>query len=243
MKHIIILVLSSFLLSSCATTPDNQDPFMKFNRKIHAFNHDVDRMFLKPIAETYKAITPQPIDKGISNFFNNLDEVSVVVNDVLQMKLEQAASDTGRFVVNSTVGLLGFVDVATGWGLPKHNEDFGQTLGYWGVSSGPYLVLPFLGPATIRDAGGRVVDSFTDPRTYASYARDDEIKRAILKANIIDIVDTRADLMELEKVVDAAAIDNYTFMRDAYLQRREYLVYDGNPPREELDGDFLFDDE
>jgi len=236
LKNPLYILVLLGTLSGCATM-DNPDPLESFNRGVFAFNEDVDKIVAKPIAETYDTLVPEPIDQGISNFFSNLNDIVVVANDILQLKFKQAASDTGRFLVNSTVGLLGFFDVATGWGMPKHNEDFGQTLGYWGVDSGAYLVLPLLGPSSLRDATGRGVDIFLDPRTYAGDATGVQ-----LGTEAINLIDQRADLLDAEEVLDAAALDNYTYIRDAYLQRRKYLVHDGQLPEEEdLEGD-LFDD-
>ncbi len=228
-------------LTGCASMT-GKDPFESFNRTMYALNNDLDRAVLKPLAETYQAVTPEPVNKGVTNFFNNLDDVLVVVNDLLQFKFKQAASDTSRLFINSTVGVLGVIDVAKDFDLPKHYEDFGQTLGSWGFDSGPYLVLPFLGPSSFRDAVGRPVDYFADPRIYF---RDDKYKDAFWASTALRLVDMRADLMQLEQVLDTSSIDNYSAIRDAYLQRRAYLVYDGNIPtskRDKVDEDFLFDD-
>jgi phospholipid-binding lipoprotein MlaA len=168
----------------------------------------------------------------------------VIVNDLLQLKWKQAISDTGRFLINSTIGILGSVDVATSLGLTKHEEDFGQTLGYWGIDSGPYLVVPFFGPNSFRDVLGRGVDFFLDPRVYYTHSKDTETQRVMLTTNFIKAVDTRAGLLSAERVVDTAALDKYIYFRDAYLQRRRYLVYDGHPPDEAdaFDEEDLFDD-
>ncbi len=232
---ILIIMLSG--MNGCATMGQNpDDPFEEFNRGVFTLNKDIDAMVMKPIAEVYQTVTPEPVNQGISNFFNNLDDIMVVANDLLQFKFKQAASDSGRFLVNSTIGLLGFVDFATDLGLPKHDEDFGQTLGYWGIESSPYLVLPFLGPSTVRDVAGRGVDIWLDPTMYID---NNDI---VLGIDAVKFMDLRADLMAAEQVLDAAALDPYTFMRDAYLQRRNYLVHDGNPPQNQEDVDELFDD-
>ncbi len=233
-----LLVLSG-TLSSCATT-DNPDPLEPLNRRMFAFNNAVDEAVLKPLAATYKELAPEPVDKGITNFFSNLNDVSVIANGLLQLKFKQAASDSGRFVINSTLGLLGVLDLATYFGYPKHYEDFGQTLGYWGVGSGAYVVLPFFGPSSLRDSVGRGVDSFFDPRGYIS-SDDDVVLRWYLATTLIDAIDQRADIMDVEDVLDAAALDPYVYMRDAYLQRREYLVNDGAAPSED-EFDDLFED-
>lgn len=230
-----------FTLTGCATMT-GKDPFETFNRSMYALNNDLDRALLKPLAETYKVITPEPVNKGVTSFFNNIDDVLVVVNDLLQFKFKQAGADTSRLFINTTIGVLGVIDVAKDFNLPKRYEDFGQTLGWWGFKPGPYLVLPFLGPSSFRDALGRPVDSLADPRVYF---RDEKYKNMFWASTGLQLVDMRADLMELEQVLDTSSIDNYSAIRDAYIQRREYLVYDGNPPttnREQIDEDFLFGD-
>jgi phospholipid-binding lipoprotein MlaA len=218
------LVLTS-LVSGCAHQ-NVRDPLEPLNRGIYAFNDALDTAVVKPVATGYRAVLPQFVRTGVSNFFSNLDDITVIVNGILQLKIPQALSDTGRFVINTTVGVLGLIDVATHLGLEKHNEDFGQTLGYWGVGNGPYLMLPFLGPSTFRDGVGRWVDSKTDPVRWEDHIRT---RNQFL---LLRVVNTRANLLDSEKVLDAAAIDRYAFLRDAYLQRRRSLVYDGNPPPE-----------
>lgn len=219
-----VLVLTG-LLSGCAHQ-NARDPLEPLNRGIYAFNDAVDTVVMKPVATGYRAILPQFVRTGVSNFFSNLDDVTVIVNGILQLKIPQALSDTGRLLINTTIGVLGLVDVATHLGLEKHNEDFGQTLGYWGVGNGPYLVLPFFGPSSFRDGVGRWVDMKTDPVRWEDHIRTRN-QFLVLRA-----VNTRANLLDSEKVLDAAAIDRYAFLRDAYLQRRRSLVYDGNPPPE-----------
>ena len=234
-RQVLIGLFVGILLTGCATSPDNPDPYENINRKIFAFNKDVDNAILKPIAETYKTVTPEAIDRGVTNFFSNLNDVVVVINDLLQFKFKQAASDTGRFLVNTTVGVLGFADIATEFGLEKHYEDFGQTLGHWGVQSGPYIMLPFFGPSSGRDFVGRGVDLLFDPRLYIQ--TDASTRNFVLATNVLEAVDMRADLLGVEDVVETAAVDEYSYIRDAYLQRREFLVYDGDPPEEPLSED------
>ncbi len=240
-KYVLGILLISWIMAGCATPPtyNKADPFEKFNRGVFAVNDGLDKIVLRPAAETYTTLVPEPVDTGISNFFSNIDDVVVVANDLLQLKFKQAAADAGRFVLNSTVGLLGFVDVASEFGLPKHLEDFGQTLGYWGVSEGPYLVLPFFGPSSVRDTLGLGADIFLDPRFYVSNLGTKEA-RSILASEAINSVDMRADLMELEELLEVAALDEYSYLRDAYLARRNYLVYDENPP---LDDDMFGDED
>jgi len=242
------------LLSACATVEgpaDPNDPFESYNRSIYIFNDNVDKYVLKPAAEGYDAITPDPMQKSISNFFSNLDDVLVLVNDLLQFKLLQAASDTGRLIINTTFGLFGLIDWASDIGLEKHNEDFGQTLGYWGVPSGPYFVLPFIGPSTIRDTSGLAVDStYFDPiykEVHESFPPPRrENKTAVWGMTIVKTVDIRAKLLKAEKILDEAALDRYTFIREAYLQRRQSRVHDGHPPEVEGEAEFnedeLFED-
>lgn len=225
-----LLILAS-VLSGCAHH-NVRDPLEPLNRGIYTFNDAVDKAVVKPLAQGYRAVLPQVVQTGISNFFSNLDDITVILNNLLQLKIPQAVSDTGRFVINSTIGLLGFIDVATHFGLEKHNEDFGQTLGYWGIGNGPYLVLPFLGPSSLRDGVGRWVDVRTDPVRWEDHIRTRN------QLMVTRLLSTRARLLDSEKVLDAAAIDRYAFIRDAYLQRRRSLVFDGNPPPEKEDEDF-----
>ena len=224
-----ILTLLLVSLSGCATN-NPRDPLEPFNRGVYAFNDGLDTVVLKPVAQGYRAVLPQFVRTGIGNFFSNLDDITVFVNSVLQFKVAQAASDLGRFLINSTLGLLGFLDVATEAGLEKHNEDFGQTLGYWGIGSGPYLVLPFFGPSTFRDALGRWADSYTDVVWQQDHMRTRN------QFTGLRIVDNRSRLLQTEDIIrPAAEIDEYAFIRDAYLQRRRNLVHDGNPPPEPED--------
>lgn len=201
-----------------APAAKSPDPWEKFNRSVFRFNDTADRYVLKPVAKGYKAITPDAVRTGITNFFINLRTPLVVMNDLLQGKVKQAGGDTARFVVNSTVGLVGLVDVAVRFNLPLHDEDFGQTLGVWGVPSGPYFVMPFFGPSSVRDAGGFAVDAAANPRRRLI---NDEADWILLG---IDVVNTRASLLELEDIIQG---DRYLFIRDLYLQRREYSVNDG----------------
>lgn len=214
-------------VSGCATLDgptDAHDPWERFNRGMYTFNDKVDRAVLKPVAKGYRAITPNAVEKGISNFFGNLGEIRVIANDILQLKLVRALSDTSRFVVNSTIGIAGLFDVATHMGLDKHDEDFGQTLGRWGAGTGPYLVLPFFGPSSVRDGIGLVGDYQIDPIGEV----DDRDKRNALYA--VSIIDNRAQLLEAGEILDEAAFDPYIFLREAYFQRRRNQVYDGAPP-------------
>ena len=226
------LLSSILLLSACATTNSSveaNDPFEGYNRAVYAFNTTVDKAIIKPVAKGYDAVLPDPIQMGVSNFFSNLNEITVILNDLLQLKFGQAVDDTGRFLLNSTVGFAGIFDVAGHAGHTGHDEDFGQTLGVWGVEPGAYTVLPFFGPRNVRDSFGLVGDILTDPVTYV----DDVGARNALTA--LKVIDSRANLLGVQKVLDEAAMDEYSYVRDAYIQRRQNLVYDGNPPEEDFD--------
>lgn len=235
------LLMSSLVISSvlggCATTStvNEQDPWEGWNRGAQEFNDDLDKAVVKPVAKGYLAITPKFIDNGISNFFSNLNDIGVTVNDLLQLKMLQAGMDGSRFLVNTTAGVAGFVDVATMIDLPKHTEDFGQTLGFWGVPSGNYLVVPFMGASSPRDVAGAVGDALLNPLTYTFvFAGGGAAISAInAGAKTVDVTDTRADLIPTEKIVDEASVDRYSFIKNAYQQRREYLLHDGNIPEED----------
>ncbi len=202
----------------------NVDSLEKFNRSIYSFNVSLDKYFLKPIAKGYKAVTPEFIDTSVTNFFSNLGDVGNAVNNLLQFKVDDAINDTERFVVNSTFGFAGLLDVASAAGLEKHDEDFGQTLARWGVGSGPYVMLPFLGPSTVRDAGAKfTVDRLTDVTNYS----DDSLYYFAL-----DVLDGRADLLNEEKAFENLSDDQYIAIRDAWLQRRDYLITDGKSSKD-----------
>jgi len=232
MKLLTILLLTSLLLGGCASTSDYnnpKDPFEGFNRGVYRFNDTLDKAVLKPVAEGYKAAMPNPAQKMVHNFFSNIDDIFVTANALMQFKFKQAASDFTRVWVNSTFGIFGLFDVADK--LEKHNEDFGQTLGYWGVGSGPYLVLPFLGPSTIRDGAGLAVDS--------QYGVIENIEDIPVRNSIwaTGKVDQRAHLLPAEKIIEDTVVDRYSFIRDGYLMHRQSLVYDGDPPRIKYDED------
>jgi phospholipid-binding lipoprotein MlaA len=226
------LISAILLMTGCATTNQSAgvyDPLEGYNRAMFKFNDTVDAAIIKPVAKGYDTVMPDPLSHGISNFFSNLNDVTVIINDLLQFKFEQAFRDSGRFVLNSTVGVAGIFDVASLSGYTKNNEDFGQTLGVWGSEPGAYVVLPFFGPRTVRDSFGLVGDYFSDPITYIE---GPGARNAFLATRIVD---TRANLLKAEKVLDEAATDRYSYVRDAYLQRRQHLIYDGNPPEEDFD--------
>jgi len=219
-------------LSACVALPPNsprspQDPWESWNRGVYKFNTVVDNAVAKPVAKTYVKIVPSPIRVGVHNFFGNLEMPTVLINDALQGKLLAAATDFGRFALNTTVGLAGILDPATSAGLAHNDEDFGQTLGKWGVHAGPFLELPVLGPSDARDAPARLVDTYTNPREY--------IKNSWIKYGLYlpDLTDRRAQLLPLDETVKNV-YDPYAFIRDAFLQRRAYEVSDGKVTEEPL---------
>ncbi|MBK9160553.1 MAG: VacJ family lipoprotein [Nitrosomonadales bacterium] len=225
----ILIALAAIALTGCASTHGSNpaDPMESFNRGVYQFNDTLDKAIAKPVAQGYKTVMPEPGQIMVSNFFSNLDDVIVTANDLLQFKFSQAASDGSRFLFNTTFGVFGLIDVANR--LEKHNEDFGQTLGYWGVGSGPYIVLPILGPSTLRDGAGLYMDSRPSKLRRITHMRTRN-QMYVSKA-----ISRRAQLLDQEKVLDEAALDRYALIRDAYLLRRQSLVYDGSPPRDEYD--------
>ncbi|MEM9101767.1 MAG: VacJ family lipoprotein [Pseudomonadota bacterium] len=225
------------LLSGCATNPQNaQDPYEDINRAVYKFNRGADKIILKPIAEGYDYILPELIKDGISNFFGNIEDVTTVANDLLQGKISEAGKDTSRVIINTTVGIGGLFDVAGLAGIKKGNEDFSQTLGVWGVGQGPYIMVPFLGPSTLRGITGLGVDS-------ALFSATNEIDHVPTRLTLtgVDVIETRVGLLPLESTLEDA-IDEYAFVRGAYLQREEFKLYDGNVPLPD-DEDEFWDDE
>lgn len=213
------------LLSGCATSGNPKDPIEGFNRAMFSLNEGVDKVVIKPVAQGYDAVLPQPVQTGVVNVFSNVADVPIAINNLLQGKPGQALSDGGRFLINSTLGLLGIFDVASQMGLEKHDEDFGQTFGRWGVGDGAYVVLPLFGPRTARDSVGLAVDIYADPLTHI------ENVPARNSLTALRIVSARAELLKADKIVEEAALDKYSYIRDAYLQHRRSAIYDGNPPR------------
>lgn len=240
MKHAITLsrlractaAAAVLVLSGCASTATNpQDPLEGYNRAVFSFNDAVDRTVLKPTATAYKNVVPGFAQTGVSNFFGNLSDAWSAVNNALQGKGEDAGTDFGRFALNSTFGIFGLLDIASEAGMPKHDEDFGQTLGKWGVPSGPYLMLPLLGPSTVRDTAALPADFGGDLWKYKDPANWRNIGAAVR------VVDTRASLLDASSLMEEAALDRYEFLRDGYLQRRQSQVYDGDVPRQSSDDD------
>lgn len=229
--HKTIILLMVVVLGACATTQQNErvariDPLEPMNRAVFTFNENLDQYVVKPAAEAYKFVLPDAFRKGVTNFFSNIGDIFVAANNLLQGKPKEATSDIGRFLVNSTIGILGFFDVATDMGLDKHTEDFGQTLGVWGLSDGPYVVLPLFGPSTVRDTVGLAVDLKTDFVLNTNQLNSDER----IGVTAVRVLDKRANLLDAGQLLEDAAFDKYSFLRDSYLQRRRNQVYDGDPP-------------
>jgi phospholipid-binding lipoprotein MlaA len=223
----VSIALMALFLNACASIPpgstaDPRDPFERYNRAMFSFNQTVDDKVLKPVATGYVNVIPDLIRTAIGNFFGNIGDVWTAVNNYLQGKPREGTSDVARVVLNSTFGIVGLIDVATPAGLVKHGEDFGQTLGVWGVKSGPFLVLPILGASTVRDGLARPVDLYLDPINQIDAVRVRNSARALR------LVDDRAALLDSTRMMEEAALDPYLFVRDAYLQRRESRVRDGN---------------
>jgi phospholipid-binding lipoprotein MlaA len=226
--RLLLAFFAALLVSGCASTSDRSeayDPWEGLNRKTYAFNDALDRAVMKPLAQGYQKVTPEFAQEGVNNFYSNLEDIGTSLNNFLQGKPKDGASDAARFVVNTIFGVFGLWDIATPLGLEKHDEDFGQTLGRWGAPPGPYFVIPFLGPSTVRDAPARAVDPSW---FYNDYVAD----RVYWSWWGLDKVRTRANLLKAGSILDQAALDKYSFMRDAWWQRRRNQVYDGSPPRE-----------
>ena len=225
--HSAALAVLALTLTACTSIPnykpDPRDPLERLNRTTFAFNDALDRNVARPLARGYRRVTPDPIETGVSNFFANLEYPTVLVNNALQGKLGAAVSDTGRLLVNTTFGLGGVFDPATRMGLERHDEDFGQTLGTWGVPPGAYIVVPVLGPYSVRDGVASLADEFTEPRQYLE---DDSTRWGLWAGKQLD---KRARLLDADAVLERAG-DKYVLVRSAYLQRREYRVRDGNVP-------------
>jgi len=239
--HSLLLIYFLVLFSGCVTTAQtngNRDPLEKINRPIHNLNHALDTAFLSPVVKVYVKVLPKLIRSGVSNVSSNLGEPNVIINNILQGKLNIAMNDAVRFIVNSTIGLGGIFDLGTQMGLEKHHEDYGQTFALWGFGEGPYLVLPLTGPTTLRDIPGSFLSSFTNPIFYIN---DDAIRFAI---GSLGTLNTRANNIDNVKNVDESAVDRYIFVREAFRNNRTFNIYDGNPPLESmLEDDLYFDDD
>jgi len=223
------VLLAFAFVSGCATTngTDPRDPFEGFNRSMYSFNDGLDTVIVRPVSNAYKAITPDPVRTWVRNFFANIEDVFIGVNNMLQGKFVDGWTDWVRFAFNTTLGIAGINDVASEMGLEKHNEDFGQTFGRWGIGSGPYLVLPFFGPSSARDFAGLWIDWTVDP--LWQYTRPIALRNSLV---FLRGVSRRTDLLDASRILEEAALDKYVFQRDAYLQRRRALIYDGNPPKD-----------
>jgi phospholipid-binding lipoprotein MlaA len=225
-RSALLAISMSLLVSGCATRGQTTtyDPIEGFNRGVYKVNDVLDRAAAKPVAKAYKAITPNFVRQGVSNFFDNLSYPTTLANDLLQLKLVDTLKDTGRLLVNTTIGIGGLFDVATKIGLPPNDEDFGQTLAKWGVPAGPFIYLPLFGPSSLRDAPSRVVDFFFSPLQYVDIDSGAEIG-----VRALDLVDTRTNLLALDGQLERV-FDKYAFQRDAWVQNRQFAVFDGNPP-------------
>jgi phospholipid-binding lipoprotein MlaA len=232
-KRIFTVLALTVLLTGCAGTQSRHtapeiDPWEGFNRKVHGFNMTLDRFVARPLAVTYDKVMPDPAQRGVANFFRNLDWPVTFINQLLQGKFKQSGISTGRFLVNSTIGVLGIFDVATRMGIPDYDEDFGQTLAKWGYEDSRYLVLPFFGPSTFRDGIGRSVYGYYHPVSYV--AREDHFYTPM----VVDLIQTRAGFLSQDDMLEES-FDPYTLIRDSWLQNREYKIYDGEPPLADYD--------
>lgn len=229
---LLVLIVAAGLLGGCATSGNPKDPVEGFNRAMFAFNEGLDKVIIKPVATGYDAVLPAPVQTGVTNFFGNIADLFIGINNVLQGKVAAGFGDFGRVAINSTIGILGVIDVASDVGLEKHEEDFGQTFGRWGAGSGAYIVLPLFGSRDVRDTAGLVLDVAADP--VANHGHVPTRNTALA----LRLVNDRANLLPADKVIEEASLDKYSYVRDAYLQRRRSLIYDGNAPRElEVDAD------
>jgi len=240
-KTIETLIAAGMLvfLSGCATThaPDPEDPWQGWNRGAQSFNDGLDQYVMKPVAKGYDTVMPTVAHHAVSNFFSNIDDISVFTNDALQGKFSQSGQDTARFLVNTSAGVGGLVDVGTMIELPKHFEDFDQTLALWGVNTGPYLVLPFFGPSSARGFAGLLGDMALNPISYTGiyFGSGSGLSYAVSGGlGVLKAVDTRANNLGLEKVISEGAVDRYQFFKSAYISRRNYLIHDGNLPDEDV---------
>ena len=231
---LLLLALFAGCASKEARVATPHDPIEPTNRAFYNFSEGLDRALIKPLAEGYVSITPAPVRTAVTNFFDNLAYLNVILNSFLQGKISQGFSDAGRFIVNSTLGLGGFFDVATDAGLERHQEDLGQTFATWGFDRGSYVYLPVRGPNTVRNLPDFATSLFLNPLFYVTGA-------VLFPVTALNVVNIRANLLDATNIRDEAAVDPYSFTREAYLQQREYLIHDGNPPTEGYDD--IFDDE
>lgn len=238
-SRLLAVLALGLALSGCATAPGRttaDDPWEGLNRGIYRFNDVADRATLKPVAKAYVKVTPDWMQTGVRNFFANLGYPTTIINQLLQGKVRLALQDTGRLVINTIAGVGGLIDAASIGGLTANEEDFGQTLAVWGVPSGPYVTLPFLGPSSLRDAPSRIADYFTGVPRYVDVQWEAE-----WSARALEVVGFRADLLPVEAQIENV-FDRYAFMRDAWAQRREYMIFDGSPPEPTFDDEPLDDE-
>ena len=219
------LIVASILISGCATGPNSHDPLEPMNRKIYKFNETLDQIIVRPAARAYTSFVPSLVRTGVRNVFTNLGVINTTFNDLLQLKIRNVPVGIARFTSNLILGVGGIFDVASEMGIPYYKEDFGQTLGYWGFDSGPYIVLPLLGPSSARDSLSKPVDFYLDP---ASHVSDDPTRWGITG---LRIVDTRSKYLNSESMLSNSALDEYSFVRDSWLQRREHQIRDGAPKK------------
>ncbi len=238
-SHLRNLVCCLVLIcTACSSVPvqknqaGTQDPYEPINRKSYRLTDEIDRRFIEPVADAYIKHVPKAIQRPVSNFYRNLSYPSVVLNSFLQGKVRQGFSDMARFVINTTIGVGGLSDMAGHMGFPEHNEDFGQTLAIWGVSNGPYLFIPLYGPSTGRDVTDLPFSYLSDGLFYLAYALGGPV---IIPLAVLRVIDKRASLADAMKIRDESALDPYLFVRESYMQHREYLIYDGNPPVDNYD--------
>jgi phospholipid-binding lipoprotein MlaA len=229
-RVVLALVAAAALLAGCATTQSKVDPFEPFNRTMFQVHEVVDGNVVKPVAEAYVKYTPEVIRTGVSNFFSNIEDLFVGINNVLEGNGNRAGDDFGRVLLNSSFGLGGLFDLASMMGIERHNQDFGITFGKWGIPQGPYLFVPLVGPTTVRDGTGLVIRAYLGPTTYIF--TNVPVRNVIWGVGAIDL---RASVLNTESMVDQAALDRYRFIRNAYLRARQYQVYDGKPPPEDDD--------
>jgi phospholipid-binding lipoprotein MlaA len=227
--HAAALAVAASLLAGCAATPSRVDPFEPMNRAFYEFHDAVDTAVIRPVVHGYTEVIPQPIRQMVSNFFNNIEDVISAANDLLQGDWDRLGNDLGRVTLNTGWGLGGLIDIASDLGIPRGNQDFGLTFGKWGFDQGPYFFIPLFGPTTVRDGAGWITRLFVGP---VGFIPDVPLRNSLYGVGYLDV---RTQVEEASRVVDTAALDRYTFIRNAYLQRRRYLLYDGKPPPEPED--------
>jgi len=221
-----VLAVAVALVAGCAAAPSREDPFEPMNRALYQFHDTVDTAVVKPVARAYIDVVPELVRTGVSNVFNNIEDLISAVNDLLQGKFDKLDNDLGRVLLNTAFGVGGIFDLASMVGIERGNEDFGQTLGAWGLPQGPYLFVPFFGPTTVRDGSGTIVRIMVGP---VGYIGEVPLRNSLYGLGAVDL---RAQALSAGAIVDTAALDRYLFIRNAYLQRRRYLLYDGKPPPE-----------